>query len=143
MQQPTSPQPTIHHHKATHPNFSSDISTIGSGTFANDVAHLGVHNDSPSHRIIRRVKHPLTDSDLDSAAWTKQQLEQLRDVLVNLDADRKLFWSNQPVDAGRFGRRESMARQCSIRVIERAIGAVERRERRTRSLVERGGCLVM
>jgi hypothetical protein len=36
-----------------------------------------------------------------------------------------------------------MARQCSIRAIERAIGAVERRERQTSSFGGRGGCLVM
>jgi hypothetical protein len=145
MQQSNSPHPTTYHHQATHPlpHSSSDISTIGSGTFATDVVHLGFHNDFPSHRIIRGVKHPLTDSDLVSDDWTKQQLKQLRYVLVNLDSDRKLFWSGQPVDAGRFGMRESMARQYSIGVVEKAIGRVERRERRTSSLGERGGCLVM
>jgi hypothetical protein len=72
MQQSNSPQPITHHHGTTHSPPSSGISIIGSGTFATDDVYLGVYNDFPSHRITRRVKHPLTDSDLNPDAWTKQ-----------------------------------------------------------------------
>jgi hypothetical protein len=122
---------------------SDDISAIGSGTFATDVVHLGIRNDSLSHRIIRRVKHPLTDHDLDPNAWTMQRLEQFRGALMDLDASRELFWSGQPVDNQRVGRRVCMARQYSIKVIESAIGSTKQSERRNRSLAERGLCLVM
>lgn len=133
---------TAHYHNFEELRPNDKFTLLGSGNVHTDVVDMS-KPEVRGQRTIQCIKHPLTDRDLNSKTWNKQQLEQLRDVLADVEASRRLYWARQPVDAGRLGRRESMAREHSIRVVERAIDSTRQKTTQGLSLVERSGCLVM
>lgn len=113
---------------------TDDISTLGSGSIFTDIVVLS--NPQTRPRVIKCVKHPLDDRDAGflSTNWSDQRLQDLRRILIEVGECRKVFWVQQPDDHQRFGRREALAREHSIKVIGFAIEHQEDRKRREKSL---------
>jgi len=84
--------------------------------------------------VIKCVKHPLNDRDAGflSVNWERQRLVNLRRVLVEVQEFRTAYWAQQPADHQRFGRREALAREHSIKIVEMAIGYADHDEREKR-----------
>jgi hypothetical protein len=56
----------------------------------------------------------------------------MRGVLLEVRECRTVYWAQQPDDHRRFGRREALAREHSVKVIDLAILDQEEREREAR-----------
>lgn len=132
MQSVTEAPITIYRHY-THPILQSDeISPLGSGNIFTDIVVISGPKTCP--RVIKCVKHPLNDRDAGflSVNWERQRLENLRRVLVEVQETRTAYWAQQPADHRRFGRREALAREHSIKVIEMVIVYLDQDEREKR-----------
>jgi len=64
-------------------------------------------------------------------------------ILIEVKTCRAIYWEQQPLDHQRFGRREAMARDHSIKVVGLAITAQEESERRNRPVEWNSPCTVM
>ena len=129
MQSVTETPITIYCHY-THPVLPTDeIAPLGSGNIFTDIIIISGPQTRP--RVIKCVKHPLNDRDAGflSVNWERQRLEILRHVLVEVQKLRTAYWAQQLADHQRFGRREALAREHSIKIVEVAIGYADQDER--------------
>lgn len=132
MQSVTEALITIYRHY-THPILPTDeISPLGSGNIFTDIVVISGPKIRP--RVIKCIKHPLNDRDAGflSVNWERQCLENLRRVLVEVQEFRTAYRAQQPADHRRFERREALAREHSIKVIEMAIVYLDQDEREKR-----------
>jgi hypothetical protein len=132
MQSVTEAPITIYRHY-TNPVLPTDeISPLGSGNIFTDIIVASSPQTRP--RVIKCVKHPLNGRDAGflSVNWEKQRLETLRRVLVEVQECGTAYWAQQPADHQRFGRREALAREHSIKIIEMAIVYADQDEREKR-----------
>lgn len=146
--QPTTETPIIKYHHHTAPLRPTDkISPLGSGNIFTDIIILDNETQpTQSHqRQIKCVRHPLDDRDGGSLAanWSRWRLKKLQSVLVEVKECRTAYWEEQPHDQSRFGRREALAREHSIRVIGQAIASQQERNRRERRVEGPMMCDVM
>lgn len=145
MQSVTEAPITIYRHY-THPILPTDeISLLGSGNIFTDIIIISSPQTRP--RVIKCVKLPLNDRDAGflSVNWDRARLENLRRVLVEVQECRTAYWAQQLADHQRFGRREALAREHSIKIIEMAIGFAyeDEREKREGRLRRTSVCGVM
>jgi hypothetical protein len=124
--QPINECPITKYHHHTGPLRPTDkISPLGSGNIFTDIIVLDNETQTTqSHpRHIKCVRHPLDDRDggFLAANWSRWRLEKLQSVLIEVKDDRKAYWERQPYDHRRFGRREALAREHSIKVVGQAI----------------------
>ena len=135
MQPVTETPITIYRHHTTPLLPTDDITPLGSGNIFTDI--IVVSSPQARPRGIKCIKHPLDDryAGFISVNWAGQRLANLRRVLVEVQECRTAYWAQQPADHQRFGRREALAREHSIKVIEMAIeyqGEMESRKPRVR-----------
>jgi hypothetical protein len=126
---------------------TDNISPLKSGNIFTDIVLLSDNTPQAQNRprMIRCVKHPLADRDgtYIASIRSRRLSESLRDVLVEVNILRASYWETQPIDHQRFGRKEAMAREHSIKVVGLAIKTQENKERRNRPVKWTRLCDVM
>lgn len=140
MQSITEAPVTIYRHNTCPLLPTDDVSPLGSGKIFTDIVIIGDNNSAENTRtcprVIKCVNNPLDDRDWGflSVNWSAQRLESLRLILIEVQEFRKAYRAQQPEDHRRFGRREALAREHSIKIIGLAIADQqedqERREAR-------------
>lgn len=112
----------------THPPLPNDnISPLGSG---NIFTNIIIISNNPQPLVIKCIRHPLNDRDAGflSGNWSRERLRKMRSVLLEVKECRTVYWAQQPDDHQRFGRREALAREHSVKVIDSVILDQEERE---------------
>lgn len=132
MQSVTEGPITVYRHYTTPLLPTDGISPLGSGSIFTDIVIIS--GPQTRARVIKCVKHPLNDRDAGflSVNWERQRLGNLRRVLVEVQECRTAYWTQQPADHQRFGRREALAREHSTKIIEMAIVYANQDEREKR-----------
>ena len=133
--QPVTETPITSYYHKTYPTLPNDrISTLGSGNLFTDIIIISNNAPHSQPRVIKCIRHPLNDRDAGflSGNWSRERLQKMRSVLLEVKECRAVYWAQQPDDHRRFGRREALAREHSIKIIDLTILDQEEREREKR-----------
>jgi hypothetical protein len=146
--QPITETPMTKYQLHTAPFLPTDnVSPLGSSNIFTDIVILDNETQPTQYhpRHIKCVRHPLDDRDGAFLApnWSRWHLAKLQRILLEVKEYRTAYWERQPSDHRRFGRREVLAREHSIKFVGQAIADQEESNRRKRRVEGPMMCAVM